>query len=395
MRRLRGPSRGRRRQATGMAEALSDTGMLDLVRSWSERACRKLRRRPLLMEVCGTHTSAFGRSGLRGLLSGVLDLRSGPGCPVCVTPASAIRTAAVAAGMPRTVLATFGDMLRVPWRGGRTLERERSLGADVRVLRSPADAVDLAATNPQKEIVFFAVGFETTAPLTAAAIVDARRRGLRNFSVLCQHRLIPPAIRAILDSGSSRVDGFILPGHVGTVTGRAAFSFLATEYGLPGAVTGFSTGGLLIGLLALLVLIARGEPQVVNAYPEAVTENGNRLAARLVDAAFDRLRARWRGLGTIPESGLELKPELGQFDARAKLALAPVPDGEEEKESGCMCGDVLAGRITPPQCRAFGVGCTPVRPLGPCMVSTEGSCSVCYRYDRHQGPGAGGAGHGR
>jgi hydrogenase expression/formation protein HypD len=292
--------------------------------------------------------------------------------------------AADAAKMPGVALATFGDMLRVPW-SGTTLERERSQGADVRLVYSPADAITLAASEPRKEIVFFAVGFETTAPLTAAAVQDGQDKGLRNFSVLSQHRLIPPAIRALLDSGRCRIDGFILPGHVSTVTGRNAFSFLASEYGVPGAVTGFTPGELLLGLLVLLVCLARGEQLVVNAYPGVVTETGNQAAARLVGTVFDREQARWRGLGVIPASGLQLRRGLGEFDARLKLGLAALPARDDE--DGCLCGDVLAGRMTPPDCGAFGVRCTPVRPLGPCMVSGEGSCSAFYRYDRASTPG--------
>jgi len=356
----------------------AEPALLGLVHEWSGRAADRIGRIPVLMEVCGTHTTAFGQTGLRELLDGVVELRSGPGCPVCVTPPSELQLGAAAAAIPGVTVATFGDMLRVPF-GSTSLERERSRGAAVRTVYSPVDALQAAALEQSSEVVFLAVGFETTAPLTAAAVIEARGRGIRNFSVLSMHKLIPPALRTLLGSGGCRVDAFILPGHVGTVTGRRAFSFVAAQYGLPGAVTGFTLRGLLLGLLSVLVCMAKNRPQVINAYRGVVCEDGNLLAQDLISRVFETAPASWRGMGEIKASGLTLKGEFREFDARSRFGLWSPPASEH---SPCRCGDVLTGRILPSECRLFGALCTPTRPEGPCMVSAEGSCAAFYRYGR-------------
>ncbi len=330
-------------------------------------------RRLTFMEVCGTHTMAISRYGLRQLLPQGIRLVSGPGCPVCVTAMRDLDTVVALARLPEVTLATFGDLVRVP-SSSSTLAAERAQGADVRVVYSPFDAVELAATRPDRQVVFAGIGFETTAPAVAAAILDGARRELTNFSVLSLHKTMPAPLRALLDLGETAIDGFILPGHVSVITGSLAFDFLAREYGVGGVVAGFEPADV---LAALVRLAAQREPAVAIEYTRAVRPEGNTLAREVMSQVFEPSDAEWRGLGTIPGSGLVLAPAFRQFAAEERFSVDPGPSREPR---GCRCGEVLRGLIDPPVCGLFGKRCTPEQPIGACMVSSEGACAAYYRY---------------
>lgn len=325
------------------------------------------------MEVCGTHTMVVARYGLRQLLPRGLRLVSGPGCPVCVTAIADLDRVVAIARLSRVTLATFGDLVRVP-ATGTTLAAERAAGADVRVVYSPLDAVDLAVEHPEREVVLAGIGFETTAPAVAVAILQARDRGLGNFSVISLHKTMPAPMRALLDSGELRIDGFLLPGHVSVITGSHAFQFLAADYGVGGVVAGFEPADV---LQSLLMLARQEEPRVEIAYRRAVQEQGNPAGQAILSQVFAPADAEWRGLGVIPGSGLRLAGEFAAYDADLRFR-PPLPVSEEPR--GCRCGDVLRGVMDPPECSLFGVRCTPEAPVGACMVSSEGSCAAAYRY---------------
>ena len=334
-----------------------------------------------LMEVCGTHTVSIFRSGLRSLLPEGVKLLSGPGCPVCVTDQADIDQAIAAAAHPNVTLCTYGDMIRVPGRGG-SLREAMGRGVDVRVVMTPVDVIPLAQKQPEREFVFFAVGFETTTPQTALLLKEAARLGVNNVSVLARHKRVMPALELLANDAETGVKGFLLPGHVSTIIGLEPYRPLAEKYGIACAVGGFEGEQILLAVASLLSQIARGEPRVVNAYPSGVRDGGNPVARALIDECFTPCASVWRGLGTIADSGLELKPAYAIFDAQSKLGLetfdsVPIP--------GCRCGDVLRGRIAPPDCPLFAHRCTPQEPVGPCMVSSEGSCGAWYRYGRSGG----------
>ena len=325
------------------------------------------------MEVCGTHTMAIARSGLRELLPAGLRLVSGPGCPVCVTAMRDLDTVVALAALPEVTVTTFGDLVRVP--ASRTsLAEARAAGADVRVVYSARDAVDLAAAEPSREVVFVRIGFETTAATVAAAVVEARRRGVRNFSVLAVHKTMPPPLKALLDLGETPVAGFLLPGHVSVVTGTGCFEFLAGDYGVAGVVAGFEPHDI---LEALLMLVRQRRPAVEIQYTRAVQPQGNRVARELMEQVFEPRDADWRGLGVIPGSGLGLRREYAHLDAALRF---PVDAGETLEPAGCRCGEVLRGVTDPADCALFGRRCTPEDPVGACMVSSEGACAARYRF---------------
>ena len=350
----------------------------DLKRLLDERAAR-LGRTVRLMEVCGTHTMQLFRSGIRAMLPPNVKLLSGPGCPVCVTPMGVIEAAIEVAQRPDVVLATFGDMVRVP--GSRTsLERAKAEGADVRVVYSPLDALKLAEAEPGRRVVFFAIGFETTSPTVAATAAYARDRELTNFLLLVAHKLIPPAMVAILEGGEAHVDGFLCPGHVCVTIGSVPFEPIAERYQAPCVVTGFEAEDILEGVAMLLLQLVEGRPTVEIQYQRWVHREGNRKAQGAIAEVFEVCDTAWRGLGVIPDSGLRLKDELARFDAFAALGIEPTPELENP---GCSCGDVLRGVIDPPDCPLFAKQCTPASPVGPCMVSTEGSCAAFYKYGGH------------
>ena len=332
-----------------------------------------------LMEVCGTHTMAIAKSGLRSLLPAGIRLLSGPGCPVCVTANSDIDRI-IALTRTDALVTTFGDMLRVPG-SSTSLSEQRARGAHVDVVYSPLDALQIAQQNSERQVVFIAVGFETTAPVIAATILRAQALGLKNFSVLSALKQVPPALVALLNDDELNLDGLILPGHVSTILGLSPYAFIADEYRMPAVVTGFEPLDILAGVAMLLDQVAArraGQPLTIgNAYTRSVQEAGNTQARDLMDRVFTATDANWRGLGPISSSGFSLRDEYGFFDAERRFEL----DVEETVEvRGCRCGDVLRGVIDPVDCPLFGRGCTPANPLGPCMVSSEGSCAAWYRY---------------
>lgn len=332
------------------------------------------------MEVCGTHTVALFRSGLRSLLPAAVRHVSGPGCPVCVTHEADVAAILELAMLENVILATFGDLMRVPGPGGFSLWHARARGADVRVVYSPLDAVELARQNPRRQTVFPAIGFETTAPVAAAAILAAERLGLDNFSILALNKSVPPVLEMILRNGDCGIDALMLPGHVCTITGETPFEPIAAGFSIPCVISGFERSDIALALCLLARAKSHGGPALVNAYPRAVDRNGNPRAREIMNRVFRPGGALWRGLGRVPASGLELRGEYASFDARRRFApKAPAA----RSASGCRCGDVLCGRIDPAECALFGRECTPAKPLGPCMVSSEGSCAAHFKYGAH------------
>ena len=333
-----------------------------------------------IMEFCGGHTHAIMRFGLREALAPRVELLSGPGCPVCVTDDLDIDRAIALAHLPGVTVATFGDMVRVP--GTRaSLQEARAHGARVQVVYSALDALDLARRDPAQAVVMLGIGFETTAPTVAASLAQAQQEGLDNYYVLSLHKLTPPAMRAILDAGETRVDGVLGPGHVTTITGWHAWEFLPRDYGVPCAVSGFEPTDILQAVGGVVADLAAGRPTVRNPYSRGVTAEGNRVAQELLTRVFTPGTARWRGLGEIPGSGLAIATAFSAHDAALAFDLAPIAPGERSpQQKACRCGEVLRGVLTPPECPLFGKACTPARPVGPCMVSAEGSCAAYYRY---------------
>jgi hydrogenase expression/formation protein HypD len=339
---------------------------------------RECRRSWVLMEICGGQTHAIVRYGLDALLPKRLELVHGPGCPVCVTPLEMIDRAHAIARQPSVIFCSFGDMLRVPGSTGDLLAL-KAAGADVRALYGPLEAVEVAAQNPSRQVVFFAIGFETTAPANAMAVAQAKRRGLRNFSVLVSHVLVPPAITAVLESPDNRVQAFLGPGHVCAIMGTHEYEALAAKYRVPIVISGFEPVDLLTGILHAVRQLEAGEARVENPYARAVRETGNEPARRLVAEIFETCDRAWRGLGTIPMSGLRLRPELAAFDAERRFDVGHVVTRESEL---CISGQILKGIKKPHQCAAFGKQCTPQTPLGATMVSSEGACAAYHQYAR-------------
>ncbi len=350
----------------------------DLVQDLARRLLAMAPEPATIMEVCGTHTMSVARFGLKMLLPPGVRLISGPGCPVCVTSQQDLDGFLALGDQPGVVLATFGDMIRVP--GSRTsLDRQRAAGADVRIVYSPFDAVEIARQEPDKQIVFFGVGFETTMPATALAILTAAAGNLENFSVLSVHKTMPAALRALLSSGDLRVSGLLLPGHVSAIVGAASYDFIPQEFNLACAVTGFEPLDILLGVEALLTQLQTSDIHVANAYKRAVSAPANPKAQQVLAEVFLPVDAEWRGLGLIPGSGVSIQPHLSRFDASIRFApvLAQVPP---PIATPCRCGEVLRGILPPPDCPLFGKTCTPSQPIGPCMVSSEGACAAAYRF---------------
>jgi hydrogenase expression/formation protein HypD len=332
----------------------------------------------LLMEVCGGQTHAIVKFGIDELLPKQITLIHGPGCPVCVTPVELIDKALEIAARPEVIFCSFGDMLRVP--GSATdLLSVKARGGDVRILYSPLDAVKLAEQHPGKEVVFFGVGFETTAPATAMAVYQAAQKAVRNFSLLVSHVLVPPAVEAILRSPDRRVQAFLAAGHVCTVMGFEEYVPLAAKYGVPIVVTGFEPLDILQGVLMCVRQLEAGRAEVENQYSRSVRREGNRTAQQLIREVFTVVPRKWRGIGEIPQSGLGLREPYAVFDAERKFGVA---EWRVEEPSECLSGLVLQGRIKPQECPAFGTRCTPEHPLGATMVSSEGACAAYYRYRR-------------
>ena len=335
-----------------------------------------------LMEVCGGHTHAIYRHGLDMLLPDEVELVHGPGCPVCVIPMGRVDDAISIAERPEVIFTSFGDMLRVPGGRRRSLLEAKARGADVRIVYSPLDALDIARSNRDREVVFFGVGFETTAPATALTLLRARRESVRNFSVFCNHVLIAPALRAILDSPDTEIDGFVGPGHVSTVIGTGEYEFICRDYRRPVVVAGFEPTDILQAVALLLVQLREGRAEVENQYGRVVREEGNPAALAALEYVFKvREDFEWRGLGPIPRSGYRIADELGEWDAEQRFE---VPGARIEDPKACRCGDVLRGMAKPFECSVFGTACTPEKPLGTCMVSSEGACAAYYAYGRHR-----------
>jgi hydrogenase expression/formation protein HypD len=334
------------------------------------------RDRIQLMEVCGTHTVAIFRYGIRQLIPENIRLLSGPGCPVCVTPNPSIDEFIELAREPQVIATVFGDMMRVP--GTHTsLEKEKAQGADVRVVYSSLDALKIAGENPERLVVFFAVGFETTAPTIAATILAADRDGVENFFILSANKLIPPAVSAVLDTEGLALDGLICPGHVSAIIGSDAYGFVASKHGVAAVVAGFQSTDILQAIYLLLSQVVERAPRVEIQYSRLVKENGNPAALKAMYDVFEPCDSAWRGLGAIPMSGLRLRSGFARFDASQKLGVS-VSDSREPE--GCLCGEVLRGKVEPRDCPLFGTTCTPEAPVGACMVTTEGTCQAHYRF---------------
>lgn len=348
----------------------------DLGQRLIERIQRTSTRPIRLMEFCGGHTVAIFKHGIRQLLPPYIEMLSGPGCPVCVTSNADLDRAIATAGVREVIVATFGDMLKVPG-SYSSLQQARAEGSDIRVVYSATDALKIARGNPEKSVVFLGIGFETTAPTIAASIMAASQEGLKNYSVLSLHKLCPPVIKAILNSGEIKLDGIICPGHVSAVIGSRPYEFVARDYGIACVVTGFELADILLGVAMLVNQIEKGEAMVEIAYRRGVRPEGNPRALELMAEVFETGEADWRGMGVIPGSGLKIREEYARFDAARRY---PIEVGPPRDPSGCLCGDILRGVKTPLDCRLFRSACSPERPVGPCMVSAEGACSTYYLY---------------
>ncbi|MFH1075668.1 MAG: hydrogenase formation protein HypD [Pseudomonadota bacterium] len=338
----------------------------------NEAASREIR----IMEVCGTHTVAIFRHGVRSLLPTNITLLSGPGCPVCVTAQREIDTFIAAASLDNVIIATFGDLLKVPGTG-TSLQRERALGRQVKIVYSVLDALELAKKHSDKEIIFLGVGFETTTPTIAAAIMEAKRTGMGNFSILSAHKLVPPALDALMASSDANIHGFLCPGHVSVVIGSDVYIKLVEQYNIPCVVAGFEPTDILEAIAMLTSQVARGDARVENQYRRAVTAKGNEKAMQTMFKVFEPCDAEWRGIGVIPLSGLKIKEEFLLFDAIKKFEISV---SDSKPPAGCLCGDILKGIKTPSECPLYKRQCTPIDPVGPCMVSTEGTCAAYYKY---------------
>jgi len=337
---------------------------------------RKSRTPVRFMEFCGGHTVTIFRYGIRQILPRTIEMVSGPGCPVCVTANADLDKAIALSQLPEVIIATFGDMIKVP--GSRSsLQKEKANGAEIRIVYSTMDALHIAEDNPDKSMIFLGIGFETTAPTIAASILQAEERGIKNYYVLSMHKLCPPAIRALLDSGEVKLHGLICPGHVSTIIGSYPWEFIARDYGIPCVVSGFEPLDILQCVDMLVAQVEKGESKVEIAYRRGVRPEGNQQALKVMEQVFEPCPAQWRGIGEVPDSGLKLRKEYQHFDAELVFALDPGPTYEP---IGCICGDILRGVKTPADCKLFGKACTPEYPVGPCMVSSEGSCSGYYLY---------------
>ena len=351
-----------------------------IARTLIDRIRRTATRPWTLMEVCGGQTHTIVRQGLDELLEGAVEMIHGPGCPVCVTPLEQIDKALVLAARPDVIFTSFGDMLRVPG-SDCDLQQVRARGGQVRVVYSPLDALELARRNPSKEVVFFAVGFETTAPANALAVWRARELGVPNFSVLVSHVTVPPAITAIMEAPDNRVQGFLAAGHVCSVMGWTEYEPIAARYRVPIVVTGFEPMDILEGMLMAVEQLEGGRHQVENQYVRAVRREGTVPARQRVEEVFELADRKWRGIGEIPMSGLRLRPAFAAWDAERKFDVGDIVVSEP---AACRAGDVLTGRLKPPDCAAFGTRCTPDHPLGALMVSAEGACAAYYHIARHR-----------
>ncbi len=335
------------------------------------------RKNVRLMEVCGTHTLSIFRSGIRTLLPDTISLLSGPGCPVCVTAQKEIDAFIELAKIDDVILTTFGDLLKVPGTKS-SLQKERAEGKDIRIVYSTFDAIDIARKNPDKKIIFLGIGFETTAPTIAASILSARDENIDNYFVFSAHKLVPPALNVLMSNNNLNIDGFILPGHVSVIIGTKAYLPFFESHKIPCAITGFEPADILQAILSLVRQIEDGNPKFENLYQRAVTFDGNEKAKKIMRDVFETVDVSWRGIGIIPKSGLKIREEFSSFDAE-KMFEFDVSEAVIPKE--CSCGEILQGIKTPPECALYKKICTPINPVGPCMVSSEGTCAAYYRYN--------------
>ncbi|MHC4101795.1 MAG: hydrogenase formation protein HypD [Planctomycetota bacterium] len=345
-----------------------------------EKSASELSGTVHLMEVCGTHTVNACRSGVHSLMPDNVVLVSGPGCPVCVTAQRYIDALVGLGRRDDVTLITYGDMIRVAGAGG-SLELARSEGADVRVVTSTLEAVEMAQKEPDRQMVFAAVGFETTAPASAAAVLAAKRLGLTNFTIAACHKLVVPAMRTLLADPDVGIDGFLCPGHVSVIIGAGAYRPIVEDFGKPCAVSGFEALQIMDGIVHLVRQVVAGEARLENLYDQVVTDEGNARARALINEVFVPGDSAWRALGVMPDSGLDLRPEYAEFDALQRFDITP---GEDHDPPGCRCGEVISGKCQPVDCRLFGSVCTPIYPVGPCMVSSEGTCQAWFKYRRHE-----------
>jgi len=348
--------------------------LLSRIHSVADRISRPV----TLMEICGSHTYAIGRFGIRRLLPENIRLISGPGCPVCVTAARDVDIALHLAGRENVIFATFGDMMKVPGASGDSLQKKRAAGADVRVVASADECIGLAMAHPQREVIMMGIGFETTAPTVAATIASCRQKAIENLSIFSVHKIVPPAIEALLADPLLNIDGFLCPGHVSTMIGADAYRMIP-EAGRAAVITGFEPVDILEGLWMLLKQIESGRPEIAIQYSRGVRPEGNQRAMNLLHSVFETADAEWRGLGVIPQSGLVLRRDFESFDALKRF---PPPEIKslDAAACGCACGDIPRGIKLPPDCPLYKKVCTPANPIGPCMVSSEGTCSAYYKY---------------
>jgi hydrogenase expression/formation protein HypD len=350
----------------------------DLIHKLTGHIKRSATGRYVFMEVCGGHTSAIHRFGIPSLLPSCIELISGPGCPVCVTPAGFIDKAVLYSKMEGVIIVTFGDLVRVPG-SFSSLEKAKSEGADVRTIFSGLEALSIAETNPDKIVIFPAIGFETTAPGTSVTVMEARRKNLKNFLIISAHKIMPPAMDMVVREGTM-LNGFICPGHVAAITGSGIFEFLPRDYNLGCVITGFEPADILQAILMLVNQVNRKQPVVETAYTRAVKPEGNPVARQNISEVFEKCDTAWRGFGMIKESGLKLKDDFMQFDAEKMMPVSVTPAADNPS---CICGDILRGLKRPVDCSLFGTACIPENPVGACMVSPEGACNTCFKYSAY------------
>lgn len=339
----------------------------------------KYGHKPAFMEVCGSHTMALARTGVKKALQAHVKLISGPGCPVCVTDQKSIDAMIELANGENRIICTFGDMIRVPGTK-RTLMEAKTEGADIRIIYSPTDAVRIAEENPTKEVIFLGVGFETTIPILGVALKTAYEKQVKNFSMWVTTKLVEPVLRTLLDAGEVKVDGFMLPGHVSIVLGRKGYQYLVDEYKIPGVITAFEPVELLSGIYHLIDLLLEERVDIINNYKRIVTEDGNPVTQKILETYFKPCDEAWRGLGIIPNSGLDIHDNFANLNAKNRFEVQV----GEPKKTKCRCGEIICGLVGPEDCKLFGKACTPANPIGPCMVSGEGSCAAHYQYMREE-----------
>jgi len=348
-----------------------------LARGLANRIAQRSTRKITLMEFCGGHTHAILKHGIRQMVPEAVEMRSGPGCPVCVTATADLDKAIALSRLPDVIIATFGDMMRVPG-SYSSLQQSKAAGADIRVVYSTMDALELAKANYGRPVIFVGIGFETTAPTIAAAILAARREGIKNFYVLSLGKLTPPVMKALLDADGLRLDGIVCPGHVSVIIGSRPYEFIARDYRVACVISGFEPLDILLSIDKLVEQIEHDRPAVEIAYARGVKPAGNEKAREIMENVFEVADARWRGIGTIPASGLKIRTEYERFDADKAFPVGPEQPLREPE--GCRCGDVIRGSAKPVECNLFGKACTPETPVGPCMVSGEGACAAYHQY---------------